>query len=144
MDDDFITDRILWRASKHGLPAHETFRFSEAPTPLQSVVEQCSLALPVGNRVLIFGTSPLRWTLLGTRSAISVFDNGTQTCVYSETEEFSACQPLVTKHEMEFLQVTMRDSTLVKLWGPPGRQFFAMWNIVLGLARLHSSDAWSS
>ena len=135
-DDAFIADRILWRASKHGLPADDTFAFGNHPESVDvSIATVCS-ELDTGDLVLVFGREHDRWTVLGTRMAVTNFDSSVHVCSYSQIVNLTRAEPLEKKLVMQFVSVELRDGTAFNVWGPPGSQFFGLWNILLGLSRM--------
>ncbi len=136
-DDEFIAGRLRWRASKHGLPSHE---FDHAPGTLCSSIRDKCDGYDVGLFVLVFGNTPDKWTAIGTRAAMSYYDGAVHHCPLSQIVAFDPATPLVKKQDMECLDVTLIDSSTVRLWGPRGPQFFAMWNILLGVSRMNLAD----
>lgn len=135
-DDAFIAGRIRWRASKHGLPDHDTYEFADAPDAVRSSFDDICRDHDIGLAVLVFGNAPERWTVIGTRAVISHYDGAVHHCELSQIADFDSGMPRVPKKEMEYLNVTLNDSSLVRLWGPRGSQFFALWSILLSLSRM--------
>lgn len=135
-DDSFIANRILWRAGKHGLPANDTYVYGDEPNDITiSIAKHCA-GYRVGNMVLVFTTGNERWTVVGTRMAISYFDSKMRACPYRNITNLTNASPLQKKHQMEFVTVTLDDGSQAELWGPSGSQFFGLWNILLGLSRM--------
>ena len=140
-DDSFIANRILWRAGKHGLPANDTYAYGDEPNEVAvSIAEHC-VSHNVGNIVLVFTNGNDRWTVIGTRMAVSHFDSRTHTCPYRHITNLTHASPLQNKHQMEFVTAALNDGSQIELWGPSGSQFFGLWNILLGLSRMSHDGA---
>lgn len=135
-DDAFIAQRIRWRASQHGLPSDDTFAFGEHPANLAAAIKDACSDHEVQNPVLVFGRQLDRWTILGTRKLLSRYENNVSACEYSQITELGHAERLEDKATLQLIRVKLVDGREVRAWGPPGAQFFAMWNIVLMLSRM--------
>lgn len=132
-DDQFVAGRIRWRASKHNVLRGDTHEFAAAPEALRSFIDDTCAGYEVGLLVLVFGRTRDRWTVVGTRAVVSHFDAATNFCPLSEVAALTSGTPLAKKQEMEVLRVSRADSSSVHLWAPCGPEFFALWNILVGL-----------
>jgi len=137
LDDDFIAGRIRWRASKHGLPNYDTHEFADAPDVVQAAVNEVCAGYDAGLLVLVFGNTSDRWTVIGTRAVVSYYGEAVHHCPLSQIVDFDRSKPFVRKQDMEYFDVTLTDTSTVRIWGPRGSQFSALWNILLSLSRMN-------
>jgi hypothetical protein len=140
--DDWLENRIRWKAAKHGLPADHTFAFPDLQETHRDDFTRVAEQRGVGKPVLAFLDFGSRWTLLGTRRIVSSYDETLIEVELSEVREVGRRDRDLSKHELEFLRLETKtsDSPIV-VWAPRGREFFALWSILSMLCRIYASES---
>jgi hypothetical protein len=138
-DDQWLKDRILWMAQHNGLPTGITSVYEDStilPSSLRSV------ANTVGVPVLTIVDRDNRWVVLGTDKMIVNEDGNINEIVLDEIQEvrWPTENEVQVKKECDFLVI--RDNVGVKhrLWAPSGKEFYAIYNILLRLTTLRVKD----
>lgn len=136
-DDEHVADRILWRASKGKLPAAETFLFASMPESMRPAVEGEVSTHDVGDPVLVFGSEMDRWTVVGTRGAVSSHFGTVSHFHHADVSGFAWADPQGIKRCCQLIEVSLTDGTRRYAWGPPVDQALALMGILLMLSRMH-------
>jgi hypothetical protein len=127
-DDNWIENRILWKASKNGLPGRHTFAYPDWPA---STI-QCAEFYCIGKPVLAFIGDNTRWTLLGTQKLLSSYDEKVIVLSLVEMESVSYFTRDLEKQEMEYLSLTAKgQGDKVIIWAPKGNEYFTLFGILL-------------
>lgn len=138
--DDWIENRILWKAGKHSLPSGHTHLFTDLPAADRGPFETAAAQSHLGRPILVFSGSPDLWTVLGTRKIMSqhhgrlhVFPLRQLVSVGPRDNPrpwWSNEQIRNWKGSWEYLllkRTWWRSSTI---WVPRGGEAFALWSIL--------------
>lgn len=141
-NDDWIENRIRWKAAKHGLPSDHAFAFPDLPETHRDHLTRVAEQRGIGNPVLALLDLGSRWTLLGTRRIVSSYDENLIEVEFSEVRDVGRRDRELQKHELEFLQLETNTSHApIVVWAARGREFFAVWNILRMLCRMYASES---
>lgn len=135
-DDEHIAERILWKAAKHNLPAAETFLFAGMPGSICSAIREEVATHDVGDPLLVFGSKLDRWTVVGTRGAVSNHLGTISHFHHADVRGFEWADPEGIKRCYQLMEVSLTDGTRAHAWGPPVNQAFALQGILLMLSRM--------
>lgn len=135
-DDDHIAERIRWNAAKHNLPAGETFWFEDMPDSIRSAVQEEVATHDVGDTLLVFGSKLDRWTVVGTRGAVSNHLGTISHFHHADMSGFEWADPEGIKRCYQLIEVSLTDGTRAHAWGPPVNQAFALQSMLLMLSRM--------
>jgi hypothetical protein len=133
-DDRWIRERILRAARKNGLPAGITSIYESSTSLPSSLRDNASRT---GIPVLTIVAGENRWTVLGTEKIIA---NEEGTIKEITLDDIKAVhwpgEETREKRECDCLVVEDNFGIEHRLWVPPGREFFAVFNILLRLKNL--------
>ncbi|MBO9701370.1 MAG: hypothetical protein J7604_14265 [Sporocytophaga sp.] len=137
--DDFLINRIKWKADSYHLPTKSSFYFKDLNSDLQldlkAFVDQTNSGPPI-----LFFTKPTKeWTLICTRQVI-FNDNLTTTHIdISDIDSMIATGWGTENHDknkLHQLTVTDKKSNQYILHADKGTDLFALWNILLMMKRI--------
>lgn len=145
--DDFIKERLLWKARQYELPTEFSFFYKDLPKSIQQNL-RISLEETSGEPVLFFTKPTNEWTLVCTRQVICNDNTAIFTINFADIRRFKPTAfanipdglPIdVNEHKKsEWDKVTVIDqqNNIYVLHAAKG-ELFALWNILLMAARLH-------
>jgi ribosomal protein L40E len=142
--DQLVENRILYKATRKGLPGKRTHHFQNLAPITQAEIRDASGKAIVGYPVLVFYDSSSRWTLLTTREVIgwnerelhsvkladmvSVGDKRKQPPADATFQEVSQW-----KVSLEQLRIADRHGNEIIVWVPWGSEAYALWGILLSM-----------
>jgi hypothetical protein len=150
--DEWIENRLIRKAKKHGVPTDCTQFYSDLDPAIQKAVSTLTQDSDLGTPVVLAYESADKWTLIGTRQTAGwldgrfrSFDHAKITSIrsrdyppsprdVSETLSFQRMGQLKTSWEILVLTDSAGREEL--FWVPAGSQAFAVWNIILTAYRL--------
>jgi len=137
-NDQWIKDRILWAARKNGLPTGITSIYEESKDLPSSLTSRANNA---GIPVLAIVGRENRWVILGTDKIIASQDSALIEIRLDDIEkvEWPSEEEAPVKRECDLLLIQDKNGVEHCLWIPPGREFFAIFNILLRLINLRSA-----
>lgn len=130
-DEDWIEDRIRWKASRYNLPsAGQMWEMSDVPVHWHDRLRAIAEEHDAGTPVLVFLGDNVRWTLVGTRKVVSLCHGSLAQCPLSELERVRRGeQP--AKVDLECLELKLRGrEDLAMVWAPRGDALFALWSVL--------------
>ena len=140
-NDQWIDQRIRWRAGKHGLPTHQTFLFPNLPDTHRAMLISIAEDHGVGMPVLAF-IDGSRWTLVGTQRIVSCHDDEMVICDLTAISDVDIDEDYRTDanpSESNYLKIFKKEEhEPAMIWAPRGSECFALWNILLMLSKLKS------
>ena len=123
------------------MPSRDTHEFIDTPVAVRAAIDDVYGSYDIGLPVLVFGNVADRWTILGTRAVLSFYDGALHHCALPQIAGFNNPKASrVPKQNRQYLTVRLVDSSTVQLWGPRGSQFFALWNILVGLSNMNRAS----
>lgn len=143
--DDYIRNRLLWKAGKHNLPTSSSFYFSDVA---QNIKDYLAIHIDdsSGIPVLFFTKSTKEWTLICTREVIC---NNNQTIFRLVIADINRFKPTTLEslkgridpkahNKFEWHEVTIFDKQEKRhvLHADKGADLFALWNILLMAVRM--------
>lgn len=146
--DDFIANRLVWKASSHSLPTKFSFYYKDISLNTQLYVNSLIDIENSGQPVLFFTKPTGEWTLICTREVIC---NNNETLVRINISDIESFKPPffdklkegkhinpeeIKKSELDELKVITRSGNSFVLHANKGSDLFALWNILLMAARL--------
>lgn len=147
--DEWIEDRIRFQAAKHQLPQGCTRYFDAWPPEIQAAIIEGVATQACGKPVLLAHQSSSRWALVATRMFISLDADRLAVMRHVDIAEFKPrdyppqnmdytdlANVSRLKHSWEYLSIQDAAGTWMNFWVPAGAEAFAIWNILLMLARM--------
>ncbi|MCB9223249.1 MAG: hypothetical protein H6582_03645 [Crocinitomicaceae bacterium] len=145
--DQFISDRIIWRAEQHEFPYETAFLYSKLPESEKQIYDQLAHSNEIGIPVLFFKANGHKWTILGTRKVISGTMDNYVTIDYSQIEDTNPggipfpsddedTDDEIDKEALNELGVKEfngKESSLCTMNGP---EFYMLYNILLVLMNM--------
>jgi len=137
--DDFLINRMVWKAESYHLPTKSSLYFKDLPSDLQldlkALVDQTNSGPPV-----LFFTKPTKeWTLICTRQVIFNSNLTTTHIDISDIASMIATDWETGNHdnnECHQLTVTNKEGNRYILHADKGTDLFALWNILLMTKRI--------
>lgn len=141
--DDFIENRLRWRATKNGLPKASSFFFEDLVLSEKLRYKDELEPYKIGKPVLIFLGENGTWTIFGTLKVISGVEQSFECVSYSKIDKLTFGDDplqvfLKSKNLKEFVKedqhqilVCEKGGRIVTLNGPKGYEFYIMYNILL-------------
>lgn len=149
--DEWLEDRIRWKARTYSLAAGRTWFMADAPVELKRTLAEAVSTLDAGLPVLAGYDSPSRWSLIATRQFIGFADGRHRSVTHNSVADIkprdfppdnhrlmSTDEALQWKRSWEWLQVFRASGELEEFWVPAGTGAFAIWNVLLMLAQMES------
>jgi len=149
--EEFIENRILWRASKNGLPNKTALLFDSLEVEDQKRYLSLLKGLDVGKILFLFKHSQGDWTVLSVKM-IAGSNNGelnyikldsiaelTSADMKQMKTEFFLKNP-IPKQRFHKLSVTDFKSKERIFITEEGSDLFALWNILLMITRINYSE----
>ncbi|MET6997653.1 hypothetical protein [Chitinophaga defluvii] len=143
--DDFIRNRLIWKAKKYGLPSAYSLFYDDLPLELkENLAKHVTIAL-TGTPVLFFTKPTKEWTLVCTRQLIG-YNNHELYSVPLKTIGHITSRIVaevsekridllngknIRKSEWEELIVRDIDDNVFLFHAYKGADLFALWNVVL-------------
>ena len=144
--DEFIANRLLWRAERHQLPTEFSFFVKDLLPSIQEYITSLIDNTISGQPVLLFTKPSNEWTLVCTRQVIFSDNSDIHTLGFADIQKFSPIfiNPLngrLLKDKAEWDQITVYDkySNPYILHANKGRALFALWDILLMAVHLLSN-----
>ncbi len=147
--DDFIADRLMWKALKHNLPTKFSSYHRDCSPAIQQYLASFLGEENSGLPVLYFTKPTGEWTLVCTREVICNSNPGIIRVAVDSIQKFypaavgelrsgqSVNADEVKKAEWDELIIVDRSGNKYKLHTNKGADFFALWNILLMVVRLN-------
>ncbi len=132
--DEFLEDRIRWRAKQHGIPKQRTL-FWEEVLEIPSII----LSPELGDPVLFSSSGKEDFIVLCTRGAAVKNEGVDSSFIYSDIHEIRDVPPDMPrkiKAELYQLVVVLNDGNHVKISPEPHGPASSIWNILLMLQRM--------
>ena len=128
--DDWIENRILFRACQNGLPSGDTYVCTGLPPAILPLTDGIIRREHIHRPVLAFIKNNELWTVLGTKKIVSKHGGRVNSVLLDRVKEIERLNPNEEKQQMQYLRV--RSGILSKhvVWAPPGKEFFALWSIL--------------
>ncbi|MCR6638994.1 MAG: hypothetical protein NVV82_08430 [Sporocytophaga sp.] len=148
--DDFLINRLMWKAERYRLPTESSFYFKDLPKDLQQHLSTFIDLEKSGAPILFFTKSTKEWTVICTRQVICRDNKSTVTINIAEIHsiepaafEASLKLPLIkfrdgnhSKRDWDQLTITDKKSNRYILHSDKGSDLFALWNILLMTKRI--------
>lgn len=152
--EEYIENRIMWRAKRNGLPKKNTHFFNELHPDKRRKFESILESEPIGTPVLVFRTKNNLWTIFGTQKMVSVSYSSFHSIEYAQIVnstigddpfgQFSSKKPTklslflfrLKKFKQDRILVTEKGGKVITLHGPKGAEIYDMYNIMLMLQRM--------
>ncbi|MBU6953260.1 hypothetical protein [Hahella sp. HN01] len=132
--DEFIEDRIRWRAREHGFPKQSTHFWANVKN-----APQIHLPKELGKPILVSSSSEADLIVLCTRGAV-VKSNGQETRFSYEDIEEIRDAPITEdedKADLSRLVIKLSSGNEIFVSPEPYGPAFSIWNILIMLQRLH-------
>jgi len=148
--DDFIINRLKWKAGKFGLPTEFAFYFNDLSLDLKNFltnqIEQGNSGVPV-----LFFTKPTKeWTLVCTHQVICNDNTKTVSLNISDIQRILPTafdttligkpidiKTVKKKSEWDTIKVIDKQEICNILYANKGEDLFALWNILLMAKQLY-------
>ena len=148
--DDYIQNRLIWKARKYSLPLEYSFFYSDLSPEIKKYLSVHINTESAGMPVLFFTRPSKEWSLLCTQELIG-FNNydfyslplkeiSYITCNIKEQIEVSEDSQKVkqlVKAEWYKLAVKNKNEQVFSFYTYKGPDLFALWNILLMAVRLY-------
>ena len=132
--DEWIANRIHWKARGYTLPAEFTHVFPEVAEPYSELLTQNAQKHNAGVPVLAFTQTAEHWTLLATQKIISQYDDSMHLFDLATFDDAKPDGWMVAgknpKQDSQYLDLMSVNGPVVRVWAPPGAALFALWNIL--------------
>jgi len=132
--DDFIEDRIRWRAKQGNLPSSSTFYWEDSPVEYKNIRFQ-NLGIPV-----VISINDVNNLLIVCTKGIFIKSDGRTSYVqYTDISDIES-PPLKKnekKSELSYLKLVLKNNDVCALKAEEGAAFFSIWNILLMLIRMN-------
>ena len=139
--DEFIINRLTWKAKKYKLPTKFTFFFTDLSPSLQEYLNKQLDKEKSGTPVLFFTKPTKEWTLVCTRQVICNDNEKIFGLNFSDIKNFRPTAfekysdnkiKLQDAKKTEWNEVTVIDKANNKhiLHADKGKDLFALWNIL--------------
>ena len=148
--DEWVENRLLWKARKHNLPTEHILYFSDVRHNLRDKINQVTSNRSVGFPVIVLFRDNECWTLLGTRKMISFHSNDVHEC---DLRSLLAVRPGTDpppggslmeigswKGSWDFLRVCDGNKMALKIWVPRGFESYILENMLLLFPAIYQSD----
>jgi hypothetical protein len=152
--EEYIENRIKWRAKRNGLPKKNSHFFNELHPDERRKFEPILESEPIGTPVLVFRAKNNHWTILGTQKIASGSDSSVHTIEYTQIVDstigddpfgqFSSKKPTklslflfrLRKFKQDRILVTEKGGKVITLYGPKGEEIYEVYNIMLMIQRI--------
>ena len=147
--DEFLVNRLIWKAKKYNLPTNYSFFYNELSPDVQKYLNIYVEEFDTGQPVLFFTSPSNKWTLVCSRKIICNDNIGVFKISIQDIQELKppvlgnvSSNKLVDLKESkksEWHQITVVDKERNSyiLHADKGKDFFALWNILLMAIRLY-------
>ena len=147
--DEFLVDRLIWKAKKYNFPTNYSFFYNELSADVQQYLNVYIEKFVAGKPVLFFTSPSKKWTLVCSRQIIcndnkDVFKINIQDIqeLKSTVIDNASSNKLVDLRESEKLEwhqmtVVDKEKNSCILYADKGSDLFALWNILLMAVRLY-------
>jgi len=146
--EDFIINRLTWKASKYKIPSDYSFYFNDLTIEIKNYLYNQFDNDIAGTPVLFFTKPTKQWTLICTKQVICNDNKKIIKLNLSDIEHFhpTAFKDYKTqkikfqeaqKSEWDKVDVTDKENRNYTFHAFKGADLFAMWNILLMAARLY-------
>ena len=147
--DEFIMNRLIWKAGKFKLPTKSSFYFKDLSIDLQEYLNSQIDKETSGTPVLFFTKPTKEWTLVCTKQVVCNDKKKIFKLNYRNIKSFhptafekyngSKINLQEAKKKAEWNEVTIIDNQNNKhiFHADKGEELFALWNILLMAARLY-------
>ena len=131
-DSSFIENRIKWRAGQHNVPYANTDFWHQAPEGIRK-----RLPGSFDNPVFFSQASDGRVTVIGTHEVAVLDEASSPRFPLDDIIDISSPNIAEAKQKTLFNEISMMTPSGVVLWPTEdGKGCFAVWNILLMLARM--------
>jgi len=149
-NDDFLINRMVWKAESYHLPTKSSFYFKDLPSDFQQYLKSFINEVNSGPPVLFFTKPTKEWTLICTRQVICYDNKSTIVIEISNITSFTPTvlettsnPPLLSYREgnhkksewHELTVIDKRDKRYI-LHANKGTDLFSLWNILIMAKRL--------
>ena len=148
--EEFILNRLLWKAKKYDLPQQFSFFFNNLPIEDQAFLNNQRNIAESGIPGLYFTKPTKEWTLICTKQVI-YYDNNNTTSIYlRDIDKISSTvfdpslryqgayiRKMKTKSEWDTVKVITKQENVYILHANNGSELFALWNILIMMASLN-------
>lgn len=148
--EEFILNRLLWKARKYDLPGEFSFFFNDLPFNVQIYLNSQRNTLESGIPGLFFTKPTKEWTLICTKQVIYNDNNNIISINLRDIDKISSTvfdpnlinqrtdmRKIKTKSEWDTIRVTTIQGDLYILHANKGSELFALWNILLMVVSLN-------
>jgi len=148
--DDFITNRLKWKAEKFGLPTRFAFYYDDLLSDIKNHLAQQIDKENCGTPVLFFTKPTKEWTLVCSQQVIC---NDNAKIVSLNISDIKQILPttfdptlvgkvidintLKKKSEWDTIKIIDKKGSSNIFYADKGGDLFALWNILLMAARLY-------
>jgi len=149
--DDYIVNRLLWKAGKYELPTKSSFYFTGLSPELQQYLSAQIEGSNSGIPVLFFTRPSQEWTLLCTRQVIghntrhltALYLRDIKQITTTVFDQLPAGQPfrsstMKKKTEWDEIKVIDQLDNAHLFYADRGSDLFALWNILLMASGLNT------
>jgi hypothetical protein len=147
--DEFILNRLRWKARKYNLPTENSIFFNDLSSSVQAYLNSLRNITASGIPGLFFTKPTKEWTLVCTKQIICYDNNNIISINLSDIDKISSTvfdpaikipwselSKMKTKSEWDTIKVTTNNGFFYVLHANKGSDLFALWNILLMMARL--------
>lgn len=148
--DEYLQERIKWRAGQHKLPTANAFYLDQLSQDQQQKYKDLLREYQIGIPVLLFVGKSNKWTIVGTQKVAGGDDNSVECMSYSEIEihtvgddPFNQFSDSDGRRKKEFKKMKqdhllMKDTSnkVVKLYTTIGLDVYTLFNIIIMLERM--------
>jgi len=149
--DDYIINRLLWKAEKYKLPTKSSFYFTGLSPDLQQYLSGQIEGSDSGIPVLFFTRPTREWTLLCTRQIIGHNTHHLTALYIRDIKQITTTafdlptagqpfKPIAKKMKTEWDEIKVIDrlDNAHIFYADRGTDLFALWNILLMAVRLNT------
>jgi len=140
--DKFLEERLIWKAKQYNFPTEHAFYYNDLPSNVQELSLTSIPQEKSGTPVLLFTTLTKQWTLLCTRQIVWGDGQIISSLNYSEIKSARPTEldkwnpPEHKKNEWKEITITDKKNAKIILTANPGKDFFALLNILLMMFRI--------
>lgn len=142
--EEFILNRLLWKARKYNLPQEFSIFFDDLSPNIQIYLNGHRSATESGIPVLFFTKPTKEWTLVCTKQVLYNDNYHTISINLRDIDKITSTvfdpnlrvqgadiRKMKTKSEWDTIKVTTKQGGLYILHANKGAELFALWNILL-------------
>ncbi|BDD03905.1 hypothetical protein [Aureibacter tunicatorum] len=150
--EEYIENRLKWRAGKNGLPSANSYFFDEIDTNEKLKFHEILQSFDIGKPVLLFKGENNTWTIIGTKMIASGKDSSFEAIEHSEIDTYTVGEDPMgifsepakmkdfDKAKQHQIIMKAKEGRILTIHGQRGSELYAMLNIILMIDRITTTN----